>query len=227
MTHDFDKEYWDQRWQDPGHRESSMRTNPPNPHLVAETGSLTPGSALEAGCGAGAEAIWLAEQGWQVTAVDVAAEALAKASRRAAEHDVDGIRWVEADLSTWTPEGTFDLVTTHYAHPSIPQLDFYQRLAEWVAPGGTLLLVGHLHRTGHDGDGHDHAHEHGHGHGGDHHAHDNHPPAAASVRADDAATRLDPQEWDVVTAAESRRTVTGPGGKDTTLHDVVVRAVRR
>lgn len=218
MKHDFDKEYWDQRWRNPGHRESAMAANPPNPHLVAETNSLTPGTALDAGCGAGTEAIWLAEQGWRVTAVDVASAALDTAARRGQERDVD-VRWVEADLSTWTPEGSFDLVTTHYAHPSIPELDYYERLAQWVAPGGTLLLVGHLHGAGHGGEGH----------GGEVHGHrpDDHPPAAASVRAADAAARLDPAQWEVITTAESQRTVTGPGGKETTLHDAVVRATRR
>lgn len=216
MGHDFDKEYWDRRWQDPDHKQSATAAKPPNPHLVAETGSLTPGTALEAGCGAGTEAIWLAEQGWQVTAVDVAAAALDAAASRAQERGV-AVQWVEADLSTWTPEGSFDLVTTHYAHPSIPQLDFYERLAQWVSPGGSLLLVGHLHGNDHEGDGH----------GANHRAHDNRPPAAASVRADDVVARLDPAQWEVATATQSRRTVTGPGGRDVTLHDAVVRATRR
>lgn len=214
MKHDFDKEYWDQRWRNPGHNEAAMISNPPNPHLVTATESLTPGTALEAGCGAGTEAMWLAEQGWQVTAVDVAAAALEEAARRATERDLEGIRWLEADLATWTPDGSFDLVTTHYAHPSIPELDYYERLAEWVAPGGTLLLVGHLHGAGHGGGGH--------GHGDA-----NNPPAEASVRAADAAARLDPKHWDIVTASESHRTVNAPGGREVTLHDSVVRATRR
>ena len=53
------------------------------------------------------------------------------------------MEWVEADLGVWDPGTRFDLVTTHYAHPAMPQLDFYERIAGWVAPGGTLLVVGH------------------------------------------------------------------------------------
>lgn len=207
MSHSFDKQYWDERWTHPGHIDS-MRTNPPNPHLVSETRDLRPGTALDAGCGAGTEAIWLAGRGWRVTAVDIAADALARAGERAVELDVDGhIRWVQGDLSTWVAETPFDLVTTHYAHPSIPQLDFYDRTASWVAPGGTLLVVGHLHTHDHD--------------------QAEHPPSAASVRADDVVVRLDPAEWEIATATEPQRTATGPGGREVTLHDVVVRAVRR
>ncbi len=55
------------------------------------------------------------------------------------------MNWVEADLSGWSPATQYGLVTTHYAHPSIPQLAFYERISRWVAPGGTLLIVGHLH----------------------------------------------------------------------------------
>lgn len=203
MTHTFDNEYWVQIWQ--GDRAQVMATSQPNPHLLTEVADLTPGTALDAGCGAGAEAIWLASCGWQVTAADIATDALARAAERA---DASGVQveWVEADLSVWEPEAPYDLVTTHYAHPSIPQLEFYDRIATWVAPGGTLLIVGHLHHEGHG---------HGHGH---------QPPAAASATAATITARLDPAVWEVVTAQESQRTVPG---SDKVLHDVVVRATRR
>lgn len=202
--HDFDRAYWDEHWQRGAG--GAMATSPPNPHLVREVADLTPGTALEAGCGAGAEAIWLATQGWTVLAADISAEALATANERAAAAGVaDRIGWLEADLSVWEPRVSYDLVTTHYAHPSIPQLEFYDRLAGWVAPGGILLVVGHL------------AGEHGHGHG--------HAPAEASVTAASIAARFD-AGWDVVTAAELTRAV-GVPEHERQLHDVVVRAVRR
>src|SRR6478609_2064405 len=92
MTHSFDKEYWDQHWRpDGGEAPVSMGVSPPNPHLVREVSALPPGTALDAGCGAGTEAIWLAAQGWQVTAADIAAEALARAAGRAAAAGVDGV----------------------------------------------------------------------------------------------------------------------------------------
>jgi SAM-dependent methyltransferase len=216
MTHSFDKDYWDHVWH--GGKAPAMAASEPNPHLGQEVTGLPPGTALDAGCGAGAEALWLAARGWQVTAVDIADEALAHGAERAAAAGVgDAVRWVHADLSSWVPQQRFDLVTTHYAHPAMPQLEFYDRIADWVAPGGTLLVVGHLHHGGHG----DHR-ETGHGHP-DH----DHPPASASVAAADITARLDPATWDVVTARESHRTVAGPGGQQRSLDDVVVRAVRR
>jgi cyclopropane fatty-acyl-phospholipid synthase-like methyltransferase len=206
MTHSFDKDYWDRVWD--GDRAAAMGSSAANPHLVREVGDLPPGTALEAGCGAGAEAIWLAQHGWRVTGADVAEAALARAAERAADGGVaDRVRWLQVDLSTWEPDTAYDLVTTHYAHPAMPQLDFYDRLASWVAPGGTLLVVGHLHHHAPgDADG---------------------PPAEASVTAADITARLDPAAWEVQTAQESRREAAGHSGRTTPVHDVVVRARRR
>lgn len=212
MEHSFDKTYWDQIWQ--GDRVAAMGTSSANPHLVREISDLAPGTALDAGCGAGAEAIWLAQRGWHVTAADVSADALAIASERAAVAGVaNQVTWVEADLSTWEPDARYDLVTTHYAHPAMPQLDFYERIASWVAPTGALLIVGHLHQDhgsarGHDGD-----------------PDDSGPPASASATAAGITSRLDPTVWEVVTSQESR-SMTGPGGQASTIHDVIVRAAR-
>ena len=211
MTHGFDEDYWQRHWRE--RDGGSMSTAPANPYLARELGGLPPGTALDAGCGAGAEALWLAEAGWQVTAADISAEALVRAAERAAGSPA-AVRWVQADLGVWAPGTPFDLVTTHYAHPAMPQLEFYDRLAGWVAPGGTLLVVGHLH----------HAAPHGHGHG---HGHGQQPPAEATATAAAVTARLDPAAWDVVTAEEPQRTVPGPGGSTRTLHDVVVRATRR
>ncbi|GEP34231.1 hypothetical protein NSZ01_19990 [Nocardioides szechwanensis] len=212
MEHDFDKDYWEQHWRthDGGGPRGGSQ---PNPYLAAETGHLTPGTALDAGSGGGAEAIWLAQNGWQVTAVDISSEALAAAAERARSVGLDErVEWVEADLGTWEPDRRYDLVMTHYAHPSIPQLELYDRLARWVAPGGTLLIVGHLH-TGHAGH-----------HGDDD---DDSPPAEASVTAARVTARLDDDQWVVATADERHRTVVGHPGPGATLHDVVVRATRR
>ncbi len=222
MTHTFDHEYWDQIWL--SDRAASMGGGRANPHLVHEIGGLTPGTALEAGCGAGAEAIWLAAQGWQVTAADIAAAALDRAAVRATEAGVAAqVRWVQADLSGWEPGTQYDLVTTHYAHPAMPQLEFYDRIASWVAPGGTLLIVGHLDQETAGGAGHGHDSTARRGHTP---ADENGPPASATATAAAITARLDPAEWEVVTARESSRTLTGPDGRDAVLHDVVVRATR-
>lgn len=215
-THPFDDEYWDQIWQ--GDRASAMGAARPNPHLVREIGDLTPGTALDAGCGAGAEAIWLAARGWQVTGADIAAEALRRAAERAAAAGVSQqVQWVQTDLSIWEPGTRYDLVTTHYAHPAMPQLEFYDRIATWVAPRGTLLVVGHLH---HDAAADEPDHEDAHGH------HADGPPDSASATAASITARLDPTLWDVVTAEESHRTMSGSDGRTTPIHDVVVRATR-
>ena len=151
----------------------------------------------------------------------LAAAALAHASERAdAGGLAEQVTWVQADLSTWEPTSLFDLVTTHYAHPAMPQLEFYDRIASWVTPGGTLLIVGHLHHEGTSG----HGHGHGDGHGSSHDQTEHGPPAEASATADAITARLDPGNWLVVTAEETHRTVPGHGN---TLHDVVVRATRR
>jgi 2-polyprenyl-3-methyl-5-hydroxy-6-metoxy-1,4-benzoquinol methylase len=219
VEHTFDHEYWDQIWQ--GDRAQSMGTSQPNPHLVREVSGLTPGTALDAGCGAGAEAVWLATRGWQVTGADVAPAALARAAARSADAGVaEHVQWVQADLSTWEPDTRYDLVTTHYAHPAMPQLEFYVRTASWVAPGGTLLIVGHLHQEA-TADGHAHRNHPGHGHDCDV------PPAAAAATAATITARLDPAQWEVVTAQESHRTMPGHGDHETPIYDVIVRATRR
>lgn len=206
-THDFDKHYWDQHWkQAAGGEPGAVDGNPPNPYLIRGTSALTPGTALDAGCGAGAEAIWLASHGWQVTATDIAADALARASRSASMSGVSQhVRWIEADLTVWSPDTQFDLVTTHYAHPATSQLAFYGRISGWVAPGGTLLIVGHMYHDNSPGG-------------------EQHPPAEASVTPAQITETLNDTAWQIVTAEEQRRTI---GGRAVPLHDVVVQATRR
>ncbi len=209
MTHDFDAPYWEKHWQDAARGEPGPGgTIDPNPYLVRETSDLPPGTALEAGCGEGTEAIWLASRGWDVTAADISADALARATAAAAAAEVDvpgRLQWLQADLTSWEPDRQFDLVTTHYAHPTMPQLAFYQRLSGWVAPGGSLLIVGHLHAHG---DSHE-------------------PPAEASVTATDVVQCLDADLWEILTAEERDRTVTTPGGGAVPLRDAVVHARRQ
>jgi SAM-dependent methyltransferase len=210
MTHGFDKDYWIQHWQQAHrNRPGAIDGSAPHPYLARETSRLVPGTALDAGCGDGAEAIWLASHGWQVTGADIAPDALARAAERAANSEVsERVQWVEADLTVWDPGTRFDLVTTHYAHPAMPQLAFYDRISAWVAPGGTLLIVGHLHTS--EAVGHLH-----------------HPPAEASVTLAEITAGLDSSRWEITIAEEQLRTVTGPGGQAIPLHDVVVRATRR
>ncbi len=98
----FTPEFWDDRYRSADHLWSGQ----PNAQLVAQTADLAPGTALDAGCGEGADAIWLARHGWTVTAVDVSAVALARAGGYAAaagDEIARRITWQQADLRSWDP----------------------------------------------------------------------------------------------------------------------------
>ncbi|HEU0303610.1 MAG TPA: class I SAM-dependent methyltransferase [Gaiellaceae bacterium] len=131
---------WDRRWLDKrahGHGEASHA-------VVAALEGLPPGRALDLACGSGRHAVWLAERGWLVTAVDFSGEALRQARERAAQARVE-IDWIEADLVSFDPgHAAFDLVLVTYLHvPADERSSILARAATAVAPGGTLLLVGH------------------------------------------------------------------------------------
>jgi trans-aconitate methyltransferase len=142
-TRAFSADWWEQHYRDHGSGHAT-----PSPHLVAEIADLPAGLALDAGCGAGADARWLAERGWTVTAVDVSPTVLRAAEGRTAAEPpapVAPITWVAADLTTWEAPDRYDLVVSQYVHPDIPFGDFVRRLAAVVAPGGALLVAGHDH----------------------------------------------------------------------------------
>jgi SAM-dependent methyltransferase len=116
----------------------------PNRFLVAEVDGLAPGRALDLACGAGRNAVWLAERGWQVTGVDFSDAGLENARRLAAERGV-AVEWLQADLREWTPPpGAFDLVVIMYLQIPVEERRLVNgRAAAAVAPGGTVLVVGH------------------------------------------------------------------------------------
>ena len=102
---------------------------------------LTPGRALDIGAGEGADAIWLAERGWDVVAVDISSVALERGRRQAEVVGVaDRITWVHTDvLADDLPAGPFDLVTSHYTHLASagshrPVLTLFRRGRTWLAP---------------------------------------------------------------------------------------------
>jgi len=140
----FDRDAWERRWEQALRDHGDMvASRPPNEHLLAETSGLRPGLALDAGCGHGAEALWLAASGWQVTAVDFSPTALeyGRSTALAVGADVaERIAWVEGDLGSWTPQSRrFDLVSCLYVHVAGSVGELVTRLASGVAPGGTLL----------------------------------------------------------------------------------------
>jgi thioredoxin reductase/SAM-dependent methyltransferase len=137
----FERPAWEERYS--GDKVWSGRVNA---QLAAEAPSLTPGRAMDVGCGEGGDAIWLASQGWEVTAVDFADAALARVAEHAEEAGVgDRIETRRIDVRSFDAAGeTWDLVTSHFFHlPDGGMPDVVRRLAAAVAPGGTLLVVGH------------------------------------------------------------------------------------
>lgn len=121
-------------------------TAEPNRFLVAEVANLRPGRALDLACGEGRNAVWLAQQGWRAVGVDFSPVGIDKARRLAEQRGVaDRIEWAVDDATTHVPEPAgFDLVAILYLH--LPRAAFARVLdgaSRAVAPGGTLLVVGH------------------------------------------------------------------------------------
>ena len=149
MSHEERRLAWDER-----HREGDFEGTGPNPAFVDAASALAQGRALELASGSGTNAIWLAGQGWEVTAVDWSPVGIENAKRKA---DAAGVRihWVEADLSSWTPpERAFDLVAIVYLHlPPEERRPIYAGAARAVAPGGCLLIVGHDRSNLDEGEG--------------------------------------------------------------------------
>lgn len=116
----------------------------PNGALVAEIGGLTPGRVLDVGCGEGADAVWLASIGWDVTALDVSGVALERAAGHARDAGV-AVCWVHAELAqAMLPPASFDLVSAQYpALLRTPDAAAERALLAAVAPNGVLLLVHH------------------------------------------------------------------------------------
>ncbi len=141
---------WDERYAE----QDRMWSGNPNGALVAEVAGLTPGRVLDVGCGEGADAVWLATRGWQVTALEVSGLALERAKGHARDAGVS-IRWVHAELEqAELPTGGFDLVSAQYpALLRTPDAAAEHALLAAVAPGGVLLLV---HHAGMDNPEHDH-----------------------------------------------------------------------
>jgi 2-polyprenyl-3-methyl-5-hydroxy-6-metoxy-1,4-benzoquinol methylase len=201
--HDFDAQWWEQHYQEAD--AAGLAAGGASAQLVAEVAGMTPGSVLDAGCGTGADAVWLARQGWQVTAVDVSETAVRRAQALAGQAEPavsQRISWVVADLTEWSPPQRYDLVVSQYVHPDLPFGAFVGRLAQAVAPGGTLLVVGHDHADSHSAA---------------------HAPTTASIGKDAVVGALNPSEWEV-TVAETRTRQVTRGTSRLTMSDLVVKA---
>lgn len=193
----FGQEFWEQLWSKTLEDQADkVAGRSANAHLIGAASALRPGRALDAGCGHGADALWLAAHGWRVTAVDFSPAALAhgRGMAKAAGPEIGGrIEWSEADLSTWTPEPRqYDLVLCLYVHVAGSVEGMVRRMAEGVAPGGTLFLVGHRPIDPMTGTA----------------------TAAANqvqISVEDVIAALDSKVWEFVVAEERSRAVAGAG----------------
>jgi SAM-dependent methyltransferase len=143
----MDAEQWDDRYA----ASDLVWSAEPNSFVVSLTADLVPGTAVDIAAGEGRNALWLAEQGWQVTAVDFSSVAV---ERGRARPGGDRIDWQVADITSYDPQDLFDLVLICYLHlPRQLMRRVLDHAASWVAPGGRLVVIGHAVRNLHEGVG--------------------------------------------------------------------------
>jgi SAM-dependent methyltransferase len=203
----FTAQFWDARYASA----DSIWSGNPNPHLLDLVRARS-GQALDVGCGEGADAVWLAARGFEVTAVDVSVIALRRGAERAQATGSDlaaRITWQAVDALSWEPApAQFDVVSAQFMHlPRAEREALHRALANAVRPGGQLIVVGH-HPSDHDT-----------ALGRPHFPH-------LLFTAEEVAAGLDPDEWQIETSAPARE-ITGPEGQLVTIHDAVLNAIRR
>ena len=196
------EDFWDDRYADM----EQLWSGQPNVTLVTEVQELAVGRALDVGCGEGADALWLAEQGWDVTALDVSRVALDRAVGQAELRGV-AVRWLHADLvAAALSPASFDLVTAQYPALLRTEANVAEHaLLAAVAPNGVLLVVHHPAPTSEEAESHGF------------NADDYVSPAQVAALFDD--------NWKVeVDETRPRHVTTGAGSRHT--HDDVLRARR-
>jgi SAM-dependent methyltransferase len=178
-----------------------------NVRLAELVDEMTPGRALDLGCGEGADAMWLAERGWRVTAVDISQTALDRAAVEAAAREVaTSIDFQRRDLTESFPEGVFDLASAQFLHSTVPmdRAAVLRRAAAAVAPGGTLLVVDHGAAPPWASKLDRHHHEF---------------PSAAQVVE---SLNLGETQWDRIRVETVDRDAVGPDGQHAVLTDNVI-----
>jgi len=212
------EEFWNKRYAE----RERIWSGRPNTALVDTVSPLTPGRALDLGCGEGGDSIWLAEQGWSVVGVDVSETALARARAEAEDRELD-ITWVAADLATWQPEDRFELVSACFLHSPVefPRVAVLRRLAGRIVSGGHLLLVGHAEPPPWSRYAEQDAQEADGAHDGEGHHHHFLGPEQ------EFETLGLGEEWEPLTVELRERPATGPDGEHAVLRDSVVLVRRR
>lgn len=205
-----DREAWNERYA------SSTRvwSGKPNTELVAQVADLTPGRALDLGCGEGADAVWLARRGWKVTAVDVSDVALERAAGHAADAGVaDAITFERHDLVADFPPGEFDLVSAQFLYArdrdNAARECILRAAARAVASGGVLLIESHSGFPAWEAEKHGHA-----------------GMVFPSPQELLDALLLELEEWEVLVCAEHERIQNAPDGTPTTRTDSTLKLRR-
>jgi SAM-dependent methyltransferase len=210
---------WEERYAD---SDDAIWSGNPNESLVAIVSEMAAGRVLDVGCGEGADVVWMAENGWDATGIDLSTTAIDRA-RRAAESRGVSAEFAVADVSTWEPEddnrrGGFDLVTGSFLHTRLPDTreELLTRVAAHVAPGGALLLVSHATMPPWAAE-----HNEKFDHGMEHH----HEPVSPNG---DFALLIgaSPDRWEIELADTRTRQVTSPSGEPAELEDAILLARR-
>lgn len=203
-------EFWERRYADA----DAVWSGRVNASLAGIVRDWEPGRSLDLGCGEGGDVLWLAEQGWDATGIDLSATAIGRARAAAAERGIPNAAFTAADLGEWADgdrvgERPFDLVTASFLQSPVelPRDRILRAAAARVAPGGNLVVISHAApppwAEGHRGPG-------------------DFPQPEAEL----ASLALDPEGWTVVAAEVREREATGPDGRPAMLEDTVVVARR-
>ncbi|MEA1062668.1 class I SAM-dependent methyltransferase [Erwinia sp. HR93] len=195
-------------WEDHYQAMSPLTNGIPGKILVRFTEHLSPGKALELGCGRGDDAVWLAKKGWQVTALDLSSRALEYARANASRAGVDGnIAFTQHDLTQSFPQGQYDLIVASFLESPLTfdRFTIFRAAFDRIAPGGMLLITSHAK-----------------------------PPCWGKhadrpfLSAKEAFSQLEPvpEGWEIVFCDDVSRVMKGPQGQESDVSDSVI-ALRR
>ncbi|MHA7178841.1 class I SAM-dependent methyltransferase [Arthrobacter sp. MDB2-24] len=207
MRVEYTQEFWDDRYR----QHARIWSGRPNRQLVTGVEDLPPGRALDVGCGEGADAVWLASRGWEVLGIDISEVALSRARAHAEDLDAsvaERLEFRQVDLLA-SPElpGGLDLVSAHFLHLPEPERSrVFGALAALVGAGGTLLIVAH--------DPSDLKTE------------IRRPPQPELFYTPQEIAALLDDAWDIRVCESRPRTEHTGDGRDITVHDAVLQAVR-
>ena len=193
--------FWENHYQ----ASSPATSGRPSAVLTRFVSGRPPRRALDLGCAKGDDAVWLARQGWRVTAVDVSATALDYARRNAEVAGVaDRMTLAKHDLAQTFPAGTFELVSAVFLQSPVDfqRAEVLRRAAAAVADDGLLIIATHGSRPPWSWADPDTVF-----------------PTAQEVLAD---LELDMNHWTPVFVGPSTRQATGPDGQTAAVTDVLL-----